>query len=91
MLEAQSRGCVSLDLGRSPRDNAGLVAFKQGFGAREETLHVIDYEVCDDARQVRREREARDLLRSMTQMFVREDVSEAASEEAGARLYRYFV
>jgi CelD/BcsL family acetyltransferase involved in cellulose biosynthesis len=91
MLEAKTRGCTTLDLGRSPRENTGLVAFKEGFGAQEETLHVVDYDTYRDESQANREREARDLMRSMTQMFVREDVSEAAAEEAGARLYRYFV
>lgn len=91
MLEAKARGCVSLDLGRSPRDNAGLIAFKQGFGAVEESVINVDYDKDAEHRETRREDEARLLLRTMTRLFAREDVSEPVAEEAGAYLYRYFV
>lgn len=88
VLEAKERGCRLLDLGRSPVGEPGLVAFKQGFGAKDEDMYAVTYDKEGKAQE--NAREARRLLNDLTRLFVQESVPERVTEEAGALLYRFF-
>jgi lipid II:glycine glycyltransferase (peptidoglycan interpeptide bridge formation enzyme) len=41
--DAKSMGCVEFDLGRSNVDNAGLIAFKEHWGARRSLMNYWRY------------------------------------------------
>jgi CelD/BcsL family acetyltransferase involved in cellulose biosynthesis len=90
MVEAKARGCRFLDLGRSSLHQEGLVAFKAGFGAVTEDIAALTYDATEDGARMREQREARRLLNEMTELFVQRSVPDGVTEQAGARLYRYF-
>lgn len=88
LLEAQSRGCRSLDLGRCNAKQEGLLNFKRGFGAQEEDMQALTYR--NGHGQSPQEQEAQLLLQSLTRIFVQEQVPADVTEQAGNLLYRFF-
>ncbi len=89
MLEARSRSCRVLDLGRCNAKQSGLLDFKRGFGAREEDMLALTY--ANGREQTPQERQAQLLLQSLTHIFVEEGVPPGVTEQAGDLLYRYFM
>jgi CelD/BcsL family acetyltransferase involved in cellulose biosynthesis len=85
----KSLGCSTFDFGLSDWDQEGLLRFKRKFGSTEKTIsflrHVPDHAAAPSDTQ------ARDLLTSMTRLFVDPLVHDSVTERAGAELYRFFV
>ena len=89
MLEAKERKAKMLDLGRSSSHQEGLVGYKRGFGATEETLLTLTYNVpVEEPKQIA---DIRRLFGELTKSFVAEEMPEKVTENAGRYLYRYFV
>jgi len=80
--EAQSRGMVEFDLGRSDLDQPGLIAFKDHLGATRSTLTYY-------RRPERRARPARDGLLSRAARWVVGHLPDAALDLTGRLLYRH--
>lgn len=82
-LWARDRGLEMLDLGRSDLAHTGLVEFKRRFGPVERELAV-------HRRAWTTNPSADALLGELTAMFVRPDVDDRQTIDAGALLYRFF-
>ena len=87
MCEAKRLGCRTLDLGRTAPHQRGLRDFKRAFGATEEELLFASF---NDAPAEKDAPEAAKLLQDLTGLFVQPSVPDSVTEQAGARLYRYF-
>ncbi len=85
---AAARGCRLLDLGRSPVSQAGLIAFKRSFGARECEITTA---VLGTEEHTPVTREAKVLLHQLTDLFVGPEAPDSVTEQAGSLLYKYFV
>lgn len=89
MLEAKERKAKLLDLGRSSSHQEGLVGFKRGFGAIEETLLTLTYnQPTEEPKQVS---DSRRLFGELTKSFTAKEIPEGTTENAGRFLYKYFV
>lgn len=80
--DAKSSGCLVLDLGRSDRDNRGLLVFKDRWGASRSTLSYWRYPAC--LSQTSRESWTMNLTK---QIFAR--LPDSALATAGKLLYRH--
>ncbi len=89
MLEAKERKAKLLDLGRSSSHQEGLVGYKRGFGAVEETLLTLTYNLpAEESKEVS---DNRRLFAELTKSFIAEQMPEKVTEAAGRFLYKYFV
>jgi CelD/BcsL family acetyltransferase involved in cellulose biosynthesis len=81
--ESTKKGLISLDLGRSDTDNAGLVEFKDRWGGTRSTLDYLRYPaaiVKNDSREGWRVKAAKQLFHHLPDGFL---------EVAGKLLYRH--
>lgn len=83
---ASALGCRLLDLGASDDDQPGLIRFKRGFGAIEREIRTTVAGPPAPASAA----EFHALLHDITRKLTAPEVSDARTEEAGTRLYRYF-
>jgi CelD/BcsL family acetyltransferase involved in cellulose biosynthesis len=83
---AHELGLATYDLGRSDLEPPGLLEFKRRFRPTERpvTMHRRD-------RRDGRTDELGPTLGALTELFVREDIPDDVTEQAGKLLYRYFV
>ncbi|MDQ1431924.1 MAG: hypothetical protein QOF40_2526 [Actinomycetota bacterium] len=79
-------GCRLLDLGASDDDQPGLIRFKRGFGAFEREIRSL----ATGAPAARGAAAFRAVLHDLTALLTEPEVPDAVTEDAGARLYRYF-
>ena len=79
-------GCTSLDLGRTPVAQPGLVQFKERLGAVGQPVvrSRLTGPLSDS------QREAGEMLGRLTALMVDPDVPDSITEAAGAELYRFF-
>jgi lipid II:glycine glycyltransferase (peptidoglycan interpeptide bridge formation enzyme) len=79
-------GCQLVDLGASDDDQPGLIRFKRGFGAREREIRSLATGApAADGRDT-----FGAVLEDLTALLTEPEVPDAVTEDAGARLYRYF-
>jgi CelD/BcsL family acetyltransferase involved in cellulose biosynthesis len=84
----KSKGLTTLDFGLSDWDQEGLVAYKRKFASDERTISFLKCEPNGGPTQ--QEKQVRDLLNHLTDLFVNESVPDRVTEEAGEVVYRYF-
>ncbi len=79
-------GCSSVDLGRTPLAQPGLVSFKDRLGAQNRPVIRSRRPGPVSAAQ----QEAGQMLGRLTALFIDPDVPDSVTETAGTELYRYF-
>ncbi len=79
-------GCTSLDLGRTPVAQPGLVQFKERLGATSQP--VVRSRLSGPVTDA--QRDAGETLGRLTALLVDENVPDAITEAAGTELYRFF-
>lgn len=85
---AHERGLRWLDFGISAHDQEGLIRYKRKYATEESEIRVL--RSSPPARDARAD-ELRALLPRLTDLFVRDDVPDEVTRQAGDLLYRYFV
>lgn len=85
---AHSSGLRWLDFGISAIDQEGLIRYKRKYATHEGEVRVLR---STPPTVDPRTDELRGLLPRLTALFVRDDVPDAVTREAGDLLYRYFV
>jgi lipid II:glycine glycyltransferase (peptidoglycan interpeptide bridge formation enzyme) len=80
--EAKAQGMERLDLGRSDRDNEGLITFKDRWGAEKSELIYLRYSRSRAAQTTHRRRS-----RALRQAFAR--MPDSMLVAAGKLLYRH--
>lgn len=85
---AKESGCVALDFGLSDWDQEGLIRYKRKFGTIEKTISFWRH--VPETPRPREEKQTRELLSALTQLFVNPAVPDEVTERAGENLYQYF-
>ncbi len=85
---AKARGLKFLDFGLCDWDQEGLARYKRKFGSEERTISSLRYD--PDGLPTRTEKELRDLLSQLTNLFTDQLVPDRVTERAGEDLYRLF-
>lgn len=88
MKYGSARGLDYLDMGLSNADYAGLIRFKDSMGGIRTPINFYRY--TPGSYDAGRERQARELLSKMTAIFVENEMTDAAIQQASGLLYRYF-
>lgn len=83
-----SRGLRRFDFGLSDWDQEGLLRYKRKYATEEKTIHFLQQ--LPPGAPSSRESEIRALLPRVTSLLTRPDVPDAATEQGGEVLYRYF-
>ena len=84
----QSRGLHFLDFGLSDWDQEGLLQYKRKFATAEKTISMLRY--TPEGSPSAKEKQLRQLLPQLTDLFVDESVPDGITEKAGDSLYRFF-
>ncbi len=84
----QARGRQYLDFGLSDWDQEGLLRYKRKFATSEKTIFLLRFTPAGSP--TRKEKQLRQLLPQLTDLFVDESVPDFVTEKAGDALYRYF-
>lgn len=84
----QAKGYSYLDFGRSDWDHEGLLRYKRKFSSEEKTISILQYR--PDETPTQKEKQMRNLLPQLTNLFVDKSVPDTVTEQAGEALYRYF-
>ena len=84
----QSRGLSFLDFGLSDWDQEGLLQYKRKFATEEKTISMLRY--MPDGSPSSTEKQLRQILPQLTDLFVDESVPDSITEKAGDVLYRLF-
>lgn len=87
---AKTLGCKYVDLGLSDWDQEGLLRFKRKYATEEKTISFMRH-TPDTPTANPHEKQLRELMGALTNLFTDEGVSDAISKQAGNLLYRYFV
>jgi CelD/BcsL family acetyltransferase involved in cellulose biosynthesis len=82
------KGCKRFDFGLSDWEHEGLIHYKRKFATEERTISYLRYTPASAPSQ--QERQVRDLLSRMTDLFVDQSVPDSVTDRAGQELYRYF-
>lgn len=85
---AKTRGLTFLDFGLCDWEQEGLARYKRKFGAEEKTISYLRY--APDGLPTPVEKELRDLLSQLTDLFTDRMVPDLVTERAGEDLYRLF-
>lgn len=86
---AKERSLKHLDFGLSDWDQEGLIRYKRKFASEEKTIHFLEHR--PNPTPTPQEQQAQQLLPRLTELFTRDTVADAITEQAGETLYRYFV
>ncbi len=84
----QSRGLRFLDFGLSDWDQEGLLQYKRKFASAEKTISLLAY--TPEGSPSAKEKQIRQLLPKLTDLFVDETVPDSITEKAGEALYQFF-
>jgi lipid II:glycine glycyltransferase (peptidoglycan interpeptide bridge formation enzyme) len=84
----QSRGLHFLDFGLSDWDQEGLLQYKRKFATDEKTISILRY--TPEGSPSAKEKELRQLLPQLTDLFVDTSVPDSITEKAGDVLYQLF-
>ncbi|MAT97556.1 MAG: hypothetical protein CL608_10475 [Anaerolineaceae bacterium] len=84
----QSQGLHFLDFGLSDWDQEGLLQYKRKFATDEKTISMLRY--TPDGSPSAKEKQLRQLLPQLTDLFVDESVPDGVTEKAGDVLYQFF-
>jgi hypothetical protein len=84
----QRRGLHFLDFGLSDWDQEGLLQYKRKFATKEKTISLLRY--VPEGSPSAKEKQLRQLLPQLTDLFVDESVPDSITERAGASLYQFF-
>jgi len=84
----QRRGFNFLDFGLSDWDQEGLLQYKRKFATKEKTISLLRY--TPDGAPSAKEKQLRQLLPQLTDLFVDESVPDSITERAGDSLYQLF-
>jgi len=88
MKHGNQMGFEFLDLGLSQLDYVGLIRFKDSLGGIQTSINYYQYIPSDY--NIKHEQEIRKLLKNLTGLFLRPQMSIETIEEAGRILYKYF-
>ena len=86
---AKAKNYRRLDFGLSDWDQEGLVRYKRKFATDEKTISFLRY--IPNEKIPSQERQARELLSQLVQLFTEDDVPNAVTNRAGEILYRFFI
>lgn len=84
----QGHGYHFLDFGLSDWDQEGLLQYKRKFATEEKTISMLRY--MPEGSPSAKEKQLRQLLPQLTDLFVDESVPDSITEKAGDSLYRFF-
>lgn len=88
MKYAHSKGFDYLDFGLSDWDQDGLLQYKRKFATEEKTISFLRHSPAGSPS--RKEKQLREILPQLTDLFVDERVPDRVTETAGDILYQYF-
>jgi CelD/BcsL family acetyltransferase involved in cellulose biosynthesis len=88
MRYGQFRGLHYLDFGLSDWDQEGLLQYKRKFATAEKTISLLAY--APEGSPSAKEKQIRQLLPKLTDLFVAETVPDSITEKAGEALYQFF-
>jgi CelD/BcsL family acetyltransferase involved in cellulose biosynthesis len=88
MKYAHLKGYDYLDFGLSDWDQEGLLQYKRKFASEEKTVSFLSH--TPSGSPSRKEKQIRNLLPQLTDLFVDEVVPDQVTEKAGDVLYRLF-
>ena len=83
-----AQGCTYLDFGLSDWDQEGLLRYKRKFATEEKTISFLKFVPSRETTQA--ERDLRQLLPQLTDLFTDTSVPDHITEKAGQVLYRFF-
>ena len=78
-----------LDLGLSDWEQEGLIHYKRKYASEEKTISFLRYTPLDSSNE--KDKQFRDILHQLTDLFTKDSVSNEVTEQAGDILYQYFV
>ncbi len=84
----QSRGLHILDFGLSDWEQEGLLQYKRKFATAEKTISMLRY--TPEGSPSAKEKQLRQLLSQLTDLFVDASVPDSITEKAGDSLYQFF-
>lgn len=84
----RAKGYTYMDFGLSDWDQEGLVQYKRKFATEEKAISFLRY--LDDGAPAQQEKQIRNLLPQLTDLFTDESVPDHVTERAGDALYRFF-
>jgi len=84
----QAKGYKYLDFGISDWDQEGLVRYKRKFATEEKTISFLRY--TPNGGSTQKDKQVRNLLPQLTELFTDETVPDSITEKAGETLYRFF-
>lgn len=84
----KAEGYTHLDFGLSDWDQEGLVRYKRKFTTEEKTISFLRY--APDGAPTQKEKQVRNLLTQLTDLFTDESVPDSVTAKAGEVLYRFF-
>jgi len=84
----KSKGLHFLDFGLSDWDQEGLLQYKRKFATEEKTISMLRY--TPESSPSAKEKQLRQLLPQLTDLFVDESVPDGITEKAGDSLYQFF-